>query len=59
MKKPNNKCKKPFINKTFINRYNWEGINFPSEKEDWKKFEKKNCLNALYAKKRKYILPMF
>ena len=43
MKKPNKKCKKPFINKTFINRYNWEGINFPSEKEDWKKFEKKNC----------------
>ena len=25
-----------------INKYNWDGINFPSEKEDWKKLEKKN-----------------
>ena len=23
--------------KPFINRYKWEGINFPSEKDDWKK----------------------
>ena len=23
--------------KSFINKYNWEGINFPSEKDDWKK----------------------
>ena len=23
--------------KPFINKYNWEGINFPSEKDDWKK----------------------
>ena len=23
--------------KTFINKYNWEGINFPSVKDDWKK----------------------
>ena len=22
------------------NKYNWKGINFPSEKYDWKKFEK-------------------
>ena len=22
--------------KSFINKYNWEGINFPSEKDDWK-----------------------
>ena len=29
--------------KLFINKYNWEGINFPSEKDDWKKFEKKKC----------------
>ena len=21
-------------NKNFINKYNWEGINFPSEKDD-------------------------
>ena len=26
----------------FINKYNWEGINFPPEKDDWKKFEKHN-----------------
>ena len=23
--------------KPFINKYNWEGINFLSEKDDWKK----------------------
>ena len=35
-------------------KYNWEGINFPSEKDDWKKNEKNNRiidLNVLYAKK--------
>ena len=40
----------------FINNYNWAGINFPSEKNDWKKFEKNNvtiALNVLYAKKEK------
>ena len=49
--------------KPFINKYNWEGINFPSEKDDQKKFEKNNvtiALNVLYAKKeKKYILLMF
>ena len=25
--------------KPFMNKYNWEGINFASEKDDWKKFE--------------------
>ena len=49
--------------KPFINKYSWEGINFPSEKDDWKKFEKNNvtiALNVLYAKKEKiYILLMF
>ena len=31
--------------KPFINKYNWKVINFPPEKDDWKKFEKKsnNC----------------
>ena len=45
----------------FINKYNLEGINFPSEKDDSKIFEKynlKNVLNVLHAKKEKYILPM-
>ena len=40
--------------KTFINKYNWKGINFPSEKDDWKTFERNNvtiALNVLYAKK--------
>ena len=38
--------------KPFINKCNWKGINFPSEKGDWKKFEKNNvaiALNVLYA----------
>ena len=40
--------------KPFINKYNLEGINFPSEKDDWKKFGKNNvtvALNVSYAKK--------
>ena len=40
--------------KPFINKYYWEGINVPSEKDDWKKFKKNNvtiALNVLYAKK--------
>ena len=48
--------------KPFINKYKWEGIKFPSEKDDWKKIEKSNVtivLNVLYAKKEKYILLMF
>ena len=24
----------------FIDKYNWEGTNYPSEKDDWKIFEK-------------------
>ena len=47
--------------KPFINKYNWEGINFSSEKHDEKRFEKNNvtiALDVLYAKK-KYILLMF
>ena len=47
--------------KPFINKYNWEGINFPSEKDDWKKFQKNNvatALNVLYAKKGK-IYPAY
>ena len=38
--------------KPFINTYNWKEINFPSEKDDWKKFEKNNviiALNVFYA----------
>ena len=42
-------------------KYNCEGINFPSEKDDWKKFEKNNvtiALNVLYAKEEK-IYPAY
>ena len=42
--------------KPFINRYNCEGINFKSEKDYWKQFDKNNltiALNVLYAKKEK------
>ena len=38
--------------KPFINQYNWKGINFPSHKEDWKKFESNNksiALNILFV----------
>ena len=45
---------KPFINKQ-------EETNFPSEKDDWKKFEKNNViidLNILYAKNEK-IYPTY
>ena len=47
--------------KLFINKCNWEGTNFLSEKEDWKKIEKNNvtiALNVLYAKKEK-IYPAY
>ena len=42
--------------KPFIDNYNWEGINYPSEKDDWKKFERNNltiALNVLRSKKEK------
>ena len=47
--------------KPFINKYNWEGINYPSEKDDWKKFERNYvtiALNHFYAKKEK-IYPSY
>ena len=41
----------------FINKHNWGGIHFPSEKYDWKKIEKienwKFALTVLYAKREK------
>ena len=46
----------------FISKYNWEGINYLTEKDDWEKFEKINlaiALNVLYAKRKEYILTMF
>ena len=37
--------------KSFIDQYNWEGIDFPAGIKDWKKFEQNNkkiTLNILY-----------
>ena len=28
--------------KLFIDKCNWKGTNYPSEKDDWSKFEKNN-----------------
>ena len=45
----------------FLNKYKWEGINLPSEKNDWKQLERNIvtiAVNVLYAKKI-YILFMF
>ena len=47
--------------KPFINKYNWEGIHFPSEKGYLKNFGKNNVtipLNVLYAKGEK-IYPAY
>ena len=47
--------------KPLTNKYNWEEINFPSEKDNWKKFEKNNrtkAINILYARKEK-IYPAY
>ena len=36
----------------YINQYDWKGIKFPSDKEDWKKFEQNNkeiALNVLFV----------
>ena len=33
--------------KPYINQYNWKDIKFPSDKEDWKKFEQNNKEIAL------------
>ena len=33
--------------KPYINRYNWEGIEFPAGPKDWKKFEQNNKANVL------------
>ena len=37
--------------KAFIEKYNWEDIDFPSTSKDWKKFESNNevALNILYV----------
>ena len=47
--------------KPFVNKYNWEGINYPSKIDEWKTFEKNNptvALNILYTK-GKEICPAY
>ena len=42
--------------KPFINKYNWEEITFPSEKDDCNKVDRNNrkiAQSVLYAKKEK------
>ena len=42
--------------KPYINQYNWKDIKFPSNKEDWKKFEQNNkeiALNVLFVQHNK------
>ena len=49
------------LNHERITKHNCKEINFPSEKDDWKKFEKINVtitLNVLYVKKEK-IYPAY
>ena len=33
-------------------KQNWKGINYPLEKDDWKKFEKNNLKIALKRKRK-------
>ena len=45
--------------KTFVKTYNWGGINFLSESDDWKTSEKNNktiAVNNLYAETQKIYL---
>ena len=38
--------------KPYINQYNWKDLKFPSDKEDWKRFEQNNkeiALNILFV----------
>ena len=44
--------------KFYINKCNWEEINYPLEKNDWKKIEKNSCFWYFYNKKI-YIYPAY
>ena len=48
--------------KTFINKYNWNRIKYPSKIDDWKAFEESNptiALNILYIKEKQIYLLTF
>lgn len=38
--------------KPFINSYNWEGTDYPSNTEGWKRFEKSNEAMFFILKKK-------
>ena len=45
--------------KPFVNKYNWNGIKYPSKIDDWKMFEKNNPtipLNTFYIKEKEIYL---
>ena len=47
--------------KPFINKYNREGMNYPSKTDDWKTFDEKNqtiALNFLFTKEKE-ICPAY
>ena len=39
--------------KPLMNKYNWQGTNYSSKKDDWKKIEKNNVTIAFFLKKKK------
>ena len=42
--------------KPFTNNYNWEGINYPSKVEYWKRFKNNQFLSVFcILKKSKYV----
>ena len=53
IKKDPQRISKP---KAYVNQYNWKDIKFPSDKEDFKKFEQNNkeiALNVLFVSHNK------
>ena len=48
--------------KPFMNKYNCEGINYPSKIDDWKKIEKSNptiAPNILYTKEKRNMPSLY
>ena len=49
--KKDNKCFQYVVTKIkpFINKHNWERINFPLKKDEWEKFKINNVTIALFV----------
>ena len=47
--------------KPFIDKYNWDGIDYPSEKDDCKKIEKNNICKKFKINSKKFniVLKVF